>query len=401
MSLTDGKVHINAFMSLPLTGGGPSYTFEKVLAEMRGPQTSVHLFSPADRRTVDYANVPTTSIIPKRARKVPFSVTSPIATPWAERRFVSQFKEGDNSVAYLWGDVTPSLVEKLRDRNIPIFREKYNCSKEVSRRILAEAYQKLDAQSDFPSSYYTDDVIEAENKILSGANAIYSPSPMVRASLEEVGVSSDKILDTSYGFDPARLETEHRALEKLEIPTFLFVGLVCVRKGAHILLEAWKKSKIKGRLVLVGKIESLIETRYADILAREDVEYHAFAKDIGSYFRSADFFIFPTLEEGGPQVTYEAAYCHLPSIVSQMGAGAIVRDGIEGSVVASDEVEDWVDALRFAAQEFADGKHKAKAAAAHMRALEFTWDKVGTRRRELLRGALLNVAPSAPIPAAG
>ena len=392
MSGVDPKVQINAFMSLPLTGGGPSYTFEKVLTEMRDEQTSVHLFSPADRRAVDNATVKISAVVPRSARKLPFRMASPIAAPMAERNFVAAFKGKERAAAYLWGDVTPALAEKLKDRGIPVFREKYNCSKKVSRRILSEAYAKLNAAAEFPASYYTDAVIDDEQRILEAADAVFSPSPMVRASLEEVGIPGSKILDASYGFEPARLETDSRAIEAYDDPIFLFAGSVCVRKGAHILLEAWNKAKVRGRLILVGKLEGLIEERYADILAQDNVEYHSFAANIGSYFRSADYFIFPTLEEGSPLVTYEASFCHLPSIVSPMGAGAIVRDGIEGSIVDSDEVDAWVDALKYAADEFQTGAHEGKAAAAHARSLEFTWDKVGARRRELLRNTLLGAA---------
>ena len=401
MSLTDGKVHINAFMSLPLTGGGPSYTCEKVLTEMMDEQTQIKLYTPADKREQANGGVDVIAAVPRQARKVPFRIVTHVGTPLAERKFVAACRKDKESVAYLWGDVTLSLVRRLKEAGLTIVREKYNCSKRVARDILIDAYSKLDATEKFPSQYYTDTLIDEENEVLANSDFVVAPSPMVAQSLVEVGVADGKIVPASYGYDPVRLNTDERALQPIAGPTFLFAGFICVRKGAHILLEAWRRSSIAGKLVLVGKIEPLIAERYGDVLAMPSVEHHAFSFNIASYFRSASYFIFPTLEEGSPLVTYEATYCNLPAIVSPMGAGEIIRDGVEGSVVASDEIEDWVDALRFAAQEFADGKHKVKAAAAHMRALEFTWDKVGTRRRELLRRALLNTAPSARIPAAG
>jgi hypothetical protein len=38
----------------------------------------------------------------------------------------------------------------------------------------------------------------------------------------------------------------------------VFVGYITIRKGVHIALEAWDKSKIKGTFYLVGKIDPII-----------------------------------------------------------------------------------------------------------------------------------------------
>ena len=51
----------------------------------------------------------------------------------------------------------------------------------------------------------------------------------------------------------------------------------------------------------------------------------------------ADVFVFPSLFEGSAVVTYEALACGLPSVVTA-AAGSVVRDGMEGFIVESRDV---------------------------------------------------------------
>lgn len=386
------RLAVNALISLPLTGGGPGYTCERILAEMVDGATSTALYTPADRRPRVETGITVHAAVPRWARSLPFRSLSAISAPLAERMFAADCAADRDAAAFLWGDVSPRLIGWLRDSGTFIVREKYNCGKAVSKDIMARAYAGLDAMDAYPAHQYSAELIAAEHDSFGASDMIFCPSPMVAWSLREVGIAEEKLVATSYGFDPLRFQGDSRALSEIDGPTFVFAGYICVRKGAHILLEAWKQAGVRGRLVLVGQIEPLIAERYADVLARDDVEYHAFASDIGAFYRSADYFIFPTLEEGGPQVTYEAAYCHLPSIVSQMGAGAILRDGVEGHIVGSDAIADWAEALVAAERERGTEAYRTLATAARARAENFTWDRVGKQRREALlekRDALL------------
>ena len=53
---------------------------------------------------------------------------------------------------------------------------------------------------------------------------------------------------------------------------------------------------------------------------------------------AADVFVFPSLFEGSAVVTYEALACGLPCVVTP-DAGSVVRDGVEGFVVAPRDVD--------------------------------------------------------------
>ncbi|MGE3109789.1 MAG: glycosyltransferase family 4 protein [Phycisphaerales bacterium] len=113
---------------------------------------------------------------------------------------------------------------------------------------------------------------------------------------------------------------------------------------------------------------------------REDVIVAPFSGDVGRAYRSADVFAFPSLEEGGPLVVYEAMGHGLASLVSPMGAGRGVRDGVEGMVMDPYAVDEWAAAL--SRMERDEELRKEMGRVGRERAMEFTWERVGAQRRE-------------------
>jgi glycosyltransferase involved in cell wall biosynthesis len=179
-------------------------------------------------------------------------------------------------------------------------------------------------------------------------------------------------------------------------PTFVFAGTICVRKGCHLLLDYWARSNVRGRLVLAGRLEDTIKERCAALLRSDDVVVLDFVPDVASLYRSADIFVFPTLEEGGPQVVYEACGCALPVITTPMGAGRIARHNKEGFVLDPYDASGWIDAIRILA---ADPYRRASMSrSSHGRAKSFHWDIVAAARRQQILNRLdsLGVRDAAP-----
>jgi len=291
------------------------------------------------------------------------------------RRFLGSLMPGD--IAYLWSNVTMSCLNELTERGIRIIREKFNCHTAVAQRILDQAYDRLGVARSgrrIPAQ-----VIEDERRTLAIADLVSSPSPGVTESLVQEGVPADRIVETSYGWDPRHAAARCRPLASADGVTVLFVGAVCVRKGAHLLLECWSRARVRGRLVLCGEVEPVIAELYHDELHRPDVLTLGRVKDVWPFYRSADLLVLPTLEEGSPLVCYEALASVLPMIVSPMGAGAVVRDGHEGFVLDCLDPEAWTDALRRLSADEELRRHFARAALE--RASEFTWERTGARRR--------------------
>ena len=110
-------------------------------------------------------------------------------------------------------------------------------------------------------------------------------------------------------------------------------------------------------------------------------------------------FVFPSLEEGGPLVTYEALAAGLPAIVSPMGAGAVVRHEREGLVVDPHDTDALVAAMQHLIADATLRRIMGHNGIA--RAQQFTWEQVGQRRsRQLARlVARRSGVPAEPEPA--
>lgn len=237
-----------------------------------------------------------------------------------------------------------------------------------------------------PRHAITDETVDREKEILEAMDYIFCPNPLVGPSLLENGVPAIKFLETTYGWDPARLSGDHKRLHSQDGIVAIFVGIICVRKGAHLLLDYWARSGVKGRLVLAGKIEPVIKEKCSSLLARNDVTVLDYVDDIGSVYRSADIFVFPSLEEGGPQVTYEACGCGLPVVTTDMGAGRIVRHQREGFVLDPYDASGWIAAIRALAEDL-ELRRKMSATAAES-AKRFVWPVVAGQRREQIMDCL-------------
>ncbi|MDY7108503.1 MAG: glycosyltransferase family 4 protein, partial [Planctomycetota bacterium] len=298
-----------------------------------------------------------------------------IASP-ARARLYRRFEAAiaDDDIAYLWSTVPLETFQRLRERGIPIIREKFNCHVKAARDILVEAYDRLGVAC--PDTRISEQTIAYERQSLSMSDFVSSPSPAVTESLAAEGIAPPRIIETSYGWDRRHVDISARPRRDDDDGiTVVFVGAVCVRKGVHLLLEAWARAGVRGRLVLCGAVEPIIADRCAEALNRPDVFAPGRVKDVGRRYASADLFVLPSLEEGSPLVTYEALAFGLPVLVSPMGAGGVVRNDEEGLIREPYDTDAWIEALRALA---ADGElRRVLGEAARRRAEAFTWDRVG------------------------
>ena len=72
-----------------------------------------------------------------------------------------------------------------------------------------------------------------------------------------------------------------------------------------------------------------VVSQYSDL---RNVVFTGFLKNPEAVFKKASIFVFPSLEEGGAKVTYEAMASGLPLITTE-NSGSVMRDGIDGFLV--------------------------------------------------------------------
>ena len=380
MSAADnGEKLLVSHFPLYQNGGGHSATCLALCENMRGEGLDVEMYCPTagprGRRSFTRAAVP--PWLWGMAHRVHPSL--PVRA--LRRRYRRGLERAD--AAYIWAASQEAIYDDVNAVGLPLFVERINCLRTTAKPILDEAYRRAGLS---PAHGITEAAQEEELRKLSTADWIFAPSPMVLRSLTDAGIPACKILPSSYGWSPDRMKAVRRQRPAEAPPAFLFVGTICIRKGAHLLLDAWAGAAIRGTLSFYGMMQREVEQVAGPLLSRPDVRIHGHVENIAQAFADSDVFVFPTLEEGSPQVTYEAASHGLAILTSPMGAGPIVRDGIEGIVHDPYDREGWIGELRRLG---ADPDLRARlGAAARARALEFTWRRVGERRRQQVLHAL-------------
>ncbi len=169
------------------------------------------------------------------------------------------------------------------------------------------------------------------------ANYLFAPSEYVVRCLLDNGVAAERIVRIPYGVNPEQfVPMDGRPDGKFRV---LFVGQIGLRKGVRYLLEAWRRLDLPdAELILVGA---------ADADGRRALQEYAGCYtwvgqvpkyEVQRWFQRSDVFAFPSLSEGSALVTYEAMAAGLP-VVTTASAGAVVRDGADGFVVPTCDVD--------------------------------------------------------------
>jgi glycosyltransferase involved in cell wall biosynthesis len=369
-----GTLKLSSLFTIYTNNEAVSHSFLSLCEQMHGPKLQTRMVVPNCSPSCRRPNLQ--EAIPRILKPLCYrSANAPRAI--TEKRFLQDLENFD--AAYIWPDTSLSTIKAIKKRGIPIILERINCYQGKAKRILDDAYKRLGLN---PRHLIKFEDILQEDTETDLADYIFCPSPEVKKSFKESGVPEHKLILTSYGWSPERFPNRTSPKLPKEEVTVLFVGKLCVRKGVHLLLRAWEKAGVKGKLVLCGKMEPEIVETCGDILGRSDVVHLEHNHDISFAYREADIFAFPSLEEGGPMVTYEAMAHGLPVIASPMGAGSIMRDGIDGLIVEPYDQDGWVEALRKLAH--SPSLRFYCGATARNRAAEFTWEKVGRRRAQAL-----------------
>jgi len=368
------------YVSVPHLGMGHVQICVSILEHFPNDILSATIVLPRAFRAIS------TSVDAKQAipYPIPYRYVSPIIVPALNHRFRRALAGADprNTVAYFWSAPPISLIRYARARGLLTVREMINTCTGTAKAILDEAYGRIGLQ---PSHTITNEVVRNEREELELYDYIFAPSPMVEQSLLEAGVHPSKILRSSYGWLPSRFSSSVGEKNRTGFRA-LFVGTICVRKGIPQLLAAWKKSGVKGELLLAGDVEASLKPLLAQYLEGHGVRLAGYMSDVGHLLRSADIFVFPTLEEGDPLVTYEAAGCGLPIVTTLMGSANIIKHDVNGLVVSPYDVDGLAQAISRLANSPELRNRLALQAAKD--AQNYTYERVGSERARILSGLL-------------
>lgn len=154
---------------------------------------------------------------------------------------------------------------------------------------------------------------------------------------------------------PGGSESTEAAFPSVQRPIFLFVGHLIPRKGLPLLLKACAVLQERGyenyTLLVVGdgsqreELEAFCHEHH--LSDRVQWAGRVSYDQIGSYFKNADVFVFPTLEDTWGVVTLEAMLLGKPILCSQgAGTSELVVNGENGYVFAPDALDELANLMQ-------------------------------------------------------
>ena len=375
-------MNISAYFPSYFVDAGIAGAAYHILKGMQSSTNQVQLMGIAS--IPDFKDKFYTNVIPHWAKPIVYKVFPyQRILSFSEATFCRTLKKDD--IAYLWPGISLATYRRLKERGCKIIYEAVNTHEVHSKAILDKAYSQLNLP---PNHDVTDEKVVGEVAKLELADFVYSCSPIMTASMINNGVPAEKILQTTYGLSEQAIVDGVYAQPLVENkqPLFIFVGSISVRKGVHLLLDYWVKAKLNAKLQLVGRIEPAIQKLVDGYLGQHNIEHIPYTNDLSSIYKNADVFVLPSLEEGSPLVTYMAFGAGLPLIVSPMGGGGVVTDGVEGIVIDPYDADAWIEQLQRITR---DAQLRVNLAAkSKLKAPYYLWDEVAKRRLNLLTEAL-------------
>ncbi len=366
--------HLLTYCPLPYSGVGPAQSCVSILENIPTNILQKTLVLPRSYSVIAKSvEVKQTVPIPFFLRRLPYNSERGVASLNSYFLRMIETCDPDCTITYFWGHPPLSLIRAAQNRGLVTVREMINTCMGMVKSVLESAYNRHGYRS---SQNISEESVEREREELALYDYIFASNPIVERSLQETGIDASRIIASTFGWTPSRYSIRPDVHEQRPFRA-VFVGVDAVRKGVPELLAAWKMSGVEGELVLIGPGDS-IEPLLKPYIGTNSVRVLSFERDINSYYRSADIFVFPTLEEGGPQVTYEAGGCGLPIITTPMGAARMIENEVNGLIVEPADIDGLANAIaRLAASPELRERLGRQAA---IDAQKFTYEKVGLER---------------------
>lgn len=302
---------------------------------------------------------------------------------------------GGFDLVHVWPRACLRTLAVARRHGIPSLREAPSPHTATALRDAARAADERGLTLPHGHSHSLDDAVLArEQAEFAAADHVLVPSEYAAGTFVAEGTPADRVLRTTYGFDPQRFAPRERDAADRPLRA-VFLGRGEPNKGLHVALDAWFASGLPDTgavLVVAGVLWEPYADQLADQLAHPGVEVRGFVDDTPALLAGADLLLLPSYTEGSALVTYEALGSGCVPLVST-ATGAPVRDGVDGFVHEVGDTATLTAQLRTLDAD--RGLLAAARAAAVARRDELTWDAAGRRLAEVYR----SVVPSAARPA--
>jgi glycosyltransferase involved in cell wall biosynthesis len=225
------------------------------------------------------------------------------------------------------------------------------------------------------------------------ADYIMTLSSFSRQSFLKRGFPECKILQVPCGFDVEDFvrARQNSALQPQKFRV-IFVGLICLRKGIHHLLEAWNKLNLpenEAELVLVGNLQKDFKQVLRHMSLKKNVIFSGPVnrEKLAKLYQTSSVFVLPSVEDGFGMVMGEAMASGLPVICTDCTGGPdILQEQKHGFIVPSKNIEILAERILWCFQNQNLAKQMGMEAQQYVQ--QFTWDNYGEKVYEVYQKIL-------------
>jgi glycosyltransferase involved in cell wall biosynthesis len=291
-------------------------------------------------------------------QKIPYRLVGNDRATAHHDRYVAKalLKSGDAfDIVHAWPSGAERTLRAASALGIPAFLERPNAETGFAFDVVQRECARLGMRLHRSSPHAFDVAkLAREEREFAAADALLCPSDFVAATHAAKGETESRLIRHRYGYDPERFAppTVFRPPDASLVVTFL--GRLEPRKGAHLALEAWRRSGVgkTGRLLLCGAMEPGYERVLAPLIDQPGVELRGAVADPAAILRTSDALVLPSLEEGSALVTYEARACGAILLVSDR-TGACATDGHDALIHKAGDQETLAAHFRLLRQDHA------------------------------------------------
>lgn len=221
------------------------------------------------------------------------------------------------------------------------------------------------------------------------ADLVIAASSLTRDSFARAGLSHHKVCIVPYGAPPAiPVETALCGGSTAGPLRLLWAGTFGVRKGAHYLLEAWRKHSLgrHARLDVFGAVTLAPELLQP---VPEGITFHGSIprNELMPHYQNSDALIFPTLCDGFGMVVTEAWSQGLPVITTdRAGAADRLRPGQNGLLHRAGDASALAEIIMWCLEHRAE--LRAMRGPAQATAASWQWSDYRAALRTALAGSL-------------
>ena len=198
------------------------------------------------------------------------------------------------------------------------------------------------------------------------------------------------MIKVPYGVDLKEFKYLNKKRPEGDKFRLISVGTISIRKGSHILIEAFEQLSLKNsELTFVGPMEKNFKKILKKYKKLKNVKFISKQKqeNLKYFYNNSDIFVLYSLEEGLSMVQAQAMACGLPIICSEnTGGSEIVDHGINGYVIPIKNIE----ILKNKIQEFYNDKSKLKNFSLNdlKKTKELSWENYGKKLINTYRSIL-------------